>query len=80
MNIWVCFFFLQTEPDFLPTQQWIYMVIETLFSIVNSRYQAKGQVFPWFYQVCAMVLKMGAYTCILYLKYVVWSSLVLFAQ
>uniref|UniRef100_A0A493T3U9 Focadhesin n=1 Tax=Anas platyrhynchos platyrhynchos TaxID=8840 RepID=A0A493T3U9_ANAPP len=40
----------ETEPDFLPTQQWIYMVIETLFSIVNSRYQAKGQVFPWFYQ------------------------------
>uniref|UniRef100_A0A8B9CMG3 Focadhesin n=1 Tax=Anser brachyrhynchus TaxID=132585 RepID=A0A8B9CMG3_9AVES len=40
----------ETEPDFLPTQQWIYMVIETIFSIVNSRYKPKGQVFPWFYQ------------------------------
>ncbi|OXB75526.1 UNVERIFIED_CONTAM: hypothetical protein H355_006122 [Colinus virginianus] len=37
-------------PDFLPMQQWIYMVMETLFSIVNSRYRPKGQVFPWFYQ------------------------------
>lgn len=40
----------ETVPDFLPMQQWIYMVIETLFSIVNSRYRPKGQVFPWFYQ------------------------------
>ncbi|XP_075787600.1 focadhesin [Pelodiscus sinensis] len=40
----------QTEPDFLPTKHWISMVIETLLSIVNSRYRAKGQVFPWFYQ------------------------------
>uniref|UniRef100_A0A669Q9U2 Focadhesin n=1 Tax=Phasianus colchicus TaxID=9054 RepID=A0A669Q9U2_PHACC len=38
------------EVNFLPMQQWIYMVIETLFSIVNSRYRPKGQVFPWFYQ------------------------------
>ncbi|XP_061874504.1 focadhesin [Colius striatus] len=40
----------ETEPDFLPTKYWISMVTETLFSIVNSRYQPKGQVFPWFYQ------------------------------
>ncbi|XP_071588266.1 focadhesin isoform X2 [Heliangelus exortis] len=40
----------ETEPDFLPTTQWISMVTETLLSIVNSRYQPKGQVFPWFYQ------------------------------
>ncbi|XP_074993974.1 focadhesin isoform X5 [Calonectris borealis] len=40
----------QTEPDFLPTKHWISMVTETLFSIVNSRYHPKGQVFPWFYQ------------------------------
>ncbi|KFQ33778.1 Focadhesin, partial [Merops nubicus] len=40
----------ETEPDFLPTKHWISMVTETLFSIVNSRYQPKGQVFPWFYQ------------------------------
>ncbi|XP_067409252.1 focadhesin isoform X2 [Emydura macquarii macquarii] len=40
----------ETEPDFLPTKHWISMVIETLLSIVNSRYRAKGQVFPWFYQ------------------------------
>nr|XP_009675312.1 PREDICTED: focadhesin [Struthio camelus australis] len=40
----------ETEPDFLPTKHWISMVIETLFSIVNSRYNPKGRVFPWFYQ------------------------------
>ncbi|NXW86820.1 FOCAD protein, partial [Alopecoenas beccarii] len=40
----------ETEPDFLPTRHWISMVTETLFSIVNSRYHPKGQVFPWFYQ------------------------------
>ncbi|KAK2524021.1 focadhesin [Columba livia] len=40
----------ETEPGFLPTKHWISMVTETLFSIVNSRYHPKGQVFPWFYQ------------------------------
>ncbi|XP_074851078.1 focadhesin [Carettochelys insculpta] len=40
----------ETELDFLPTKHWTSMVIETLLSIVNSRYHAKGQVFPWFYQ------------------------------
>ncbi|XP_050768878.1 focadhesin [Gymnogyps californianus] len=40
----------ETEPDFLPTKHWISMVTETLFSIVNSRYRPKGQVFAWFYQ------------------------------
>ncbi|XP_075595347.1 focadhesin isoform X2 [Balearica regulorum gibbericeps] len=40
----------ETEPDFLPMKHWISMVTETLFSIVNSRYRPKGQVFPWFYQ------------------------------
>ncbi|KAF1573357.1 UNVERIFIED_CONTAM: Focadhesin, partial [Eudyptes pachyrhynchus] len=40
----------EAEPDFLPTKHWISMVTETLFSIVNSRYHPKGQVFPWFYQ------------------------------
>ncbi|NXC74496.1 FOCAD protein, partial [Anhinga anhinga] len=40
----------ETEPDFLPTKHWISMVTETLFSIVNSRYHPKGQIFPWFYQ------------------------------
>uniref|UniRef100_A0A8C4XNL7 Focadhesin n=1 Tax=Falco tinnunculus TaxID=100819 RepID=A0A8C4XNL7_FALTI len=40
----------ETEPDFIPTKHWIYMVTETLFSIVNSRYHPKGQVFPCFYQ------------------------------
>ncbi|KAM6363716.1 focadhesin isoform 1-T2 [Pluvialis apricaria] len=40
----------ETEPNFLPTKHWISMVTETLFSIVNSRYHPKGQVFPWFYQ------------------------------
>ncbi|NWY51564.1 FOCAD protein, partial [Chionis minor] len=40
----------ETEPDFLPTKHWISVVTETLFSIVNSRYHPKGQVFPWFYQ------------------------------
>ncbi|XP_074877861.1 focadhesin isoform X4 [Buteo buteo] len=40
----------ETEPDFLPTKHWISMVTETLFSIVNSRYHPKGQVFTWFYQ------------------------------
>ncbi|KAM6034685.1 focadhesin isoform 2-T3 [Chlamydotis macqueenii] len=39
-----------TQPGFLPTKDWISMVTETLFSIVNSRYHPKGQVFPWFYQ------------------------------
>ncbi|NXG65496.1 FOCAD protein, partial [Hemiprocne comata] len=40
----------ETKPDFLPTKHWISMVTDTLFSIVNSRYHPKGQVFPWFYQ------------------------------
>ncbi|NXB40090.1 FOCAD protein, partial [Eulacestoma nigropectus] len=40
----------ETEPDFVPMKHWISMVTETLLSIVNSRYQPKGQVFPWFYQ------------------------------
>ncbi|XP_042660532.1 focadhesin isoform X2 [Tyto alba] len=40
----------ETEPDFLPTKHWISMVTETLFSIVNSRYHPKGEIFPWFYQ------------------------------
>ncbi|NXM79001.1 FOCAD protein, partial [Serilophus lunatus] len=40
----------KTEPDFIPMKHWISMVTETLLSIVNSRYQPKGQVFPWFYQ------------------------------
>ncbi|XP_054253448.1 focadhesin isoform X2 [Indicator indicator] len=40
----------EAEPDFLPTKHWISMITETLFSIVNSRYHPKGQVFPWFYQ------------------------------
>ncbi|XP_062480048.1 focadhesin [Pezoporus occidentalis] len=40
----------ETEPDFLPTKHWISMVTETLFSIVNSHYRPRGQVFPWFYQ------------------------------
>ncbi|KAM4639152.1 focadhesin isoform 3-T3 [Amazona ochrocephala] len=40
----------EAEPDFLPTKHWISMVTETLFSIVNSRYRPRGQVFPWFYQ------------------------------
>ncbi|XP_023799302.1 focadhesin isoform X2 [Cyanistes caeruleus] len=40
----------ETEPDFIPMKHWIPMVTETLLSIVNSRYQPKGQVFPWFYQ------------------------------
>ncbi|XP_029859345.1 focadhesin isoform X2 [Aquila chrysaetos chrysaetos] len=40
----------ETEPDFLPTKHWISMITETLFSIVNSRYHPKGQVFTWFYQ------------------------------
>ncbi|NXB71749.1 FOCAD protein, partial [Donacobius atricapilla] len=40
----------ETEPDFIPVKHWISMVTETLLSIVNSRYQPKGQIFPWFYQ------------------------------
>ncbi|XP_056369697.1 focadhesin [Oenanthe melanoleuca] len=40
----------EAEPDFIPMKHWISMVTETLLSIVNSRYQPKGQVFPWFYQ------------------------------
>ncbi|XP_066195236.1 focadhesin isoform X2 [Sylvia atricapilla] len=40
----------ETEPDFIPMKHWISMVTETLLSIVNSRYQPKGQVFPWFCQ------------------------------
>ncbi|KAM4878761.1 focadhesin isoform 2-T3 [Sylvia borin] len=40
----------ETEPDFIPMKHWISVVTETLLSIVNSRYQPKGQVFPWFCQ------------------------------
>uniref|UniRef100_A0A8U8C3P6 Focadhesin n=1 Tax=Geospiza parvula TaxID=87175 RepID=A0A8U8C3P6_GEOPR len=33
----------EVKPDFIPMKQWISMVTETLLSIVNSRYQPKGQ-------------------------------------
>lgn len=55
------------------------MVTETLFSIVNSRYHPKGQVFPWFYQVRVVVLKAREYICISYLEFLVWSFQILFA-
>uniref|UniRef100_UPI00398F1918 focadhesin n=1 Tax=Pristiophorus japonicus TaxID=55135 RepID=UPI00398F1918 len=35
-------------PEILPTKHWISMVVETLLSIVNSRYRPKGRIFPWF--------------------------------
>nr|XP_056704217.1 focadhesin isoform X1 [Euleptes europaea] len=41
---------LDIEPDFLLTKHWISMVIDTLLSIVDSHYQPKGRIFPWFYQ------------------------------
>ncbi|XP_067839406.1 focadhesin [Heptranchias perlo] len=34
--------------EILPTQHWISMVVETLLSIVDSRYRPKGRIFPWF--------------------------------
>ncbi|KAM9329744.1 focadhesin [Gastrophryne carolinensis] len=40
----------EIEPDILPTKAWIGMVLDTLLSIVNSRYYPKGRVFPWFQQ------------------------------
>ncbi|XP_028567937.2 focadhesin [Podarcis muralis] len=39
-----------TEVDFLLTNHWICMVIDTLLSIIDSHYRPKGRVFPWFYQ------------------------------
>ncbi|XP_051875127.1 focadhesin isoform X2 [Pristis pectinata] len=34
--------------EVLPTKHWISMVVETLLSIVDSRYRPKGRIFPWF--------------------------------
>uniref|UniRef100_A0A670KBC2 Focadhesin n=1 Tax=Podarcis muralis TaxID=64176 RepID=A0A670KBC2_PODMU len=40
----------QFNVDFLLTNHWICMVIDTLLSIIDSHYRPKGRVFPWFYQ------------------------------
>ncbi|XP_064410837.1 focadhesin isoform X2 [Latimeria chalumnae] len=34
--------------EILPTKHWFSMVLDTLLSIVESRYHPKGRVFPWF--------------------------------
>ncbi|XP_069486861.1 focadhesin [Ambystoma mexicanum] len=38
----------EIEPDILPTQAWLAMVLDTLLSIVDCHYRPKGRVFPWF--------------------------------
>ncbi|KAJ1218515.1 hypothetical protein NDU88_006093 [Pleurodeles waltl] len=38
----------EIEPDILPTQAWLSMVLDTLLSIVDCHYRPKGRVFPWF--------------------------------
>uniref|UniRef100_A0A3P9NBD4 Focadhesin n=1 Tax=Poecilia reticulata TaxID=8081 RepID=A0A3P9NBD4_POERE len=35
-------------PEFVPTANWMSMVLDTLLSIISSCYKAKGQLFPWF--------------------------------
>ncbi|XP_043916316.1 focadhesin [Protopterus annectens] len=42
----------QMGDEFLPTRYWISMVLDTLLSIIDSRYRPKGRVFPWFRHVC----------------------------
>ncbi|KAF4089364.1 hypothetical protein AMELA_G00065400 [Ameiurus melas] len=39
---------VEVGPEILPTAHWLYMVIDTLLSIVSSSSRPKGQVFPWF--------------------------------
>ncbi|XP_048826033.1 focadhesin [Brienomyrus brachyistius] len=34
--------------EFLPARLWMSMVLETLWSVVSSRYQPRANVFPWF--------------------------------
>ncbi|XP_038626498.1 focadhesin isoform X1 [Tachyglossus aculeatus] len=40
---------LEAERDFLPTIQWISIVVETLLTIVDGHYHPRGQVYSWFY-------------------------------
>ncbi|KAM6949611.1 focadhesin-like [Aplochiton taeniatus] len=36
------------ESQFIPTANWLAMVLDTLLSIISSSYKARGKVFPWF--------------------------------
>ncbi|XP_013371804.1 PREDICTED: focadhesin isoform X3 [Chinchilla lanigera] len=39
----------EVQPNFLPMKEWVSMVLNTLLVIVDSHYQAKGQLFSCFY-------------------------------
>ncbi|XP_046905306.1 focadhesin isoform X3 [Hypomesus transpacificus] len=38
----------EVGTEIIPTATWLAMLIDTLLSIINSTYQPKGLVFPWF--------------------------------
>ncbi|XP_012925111.2 focadhesin [Heterocephalus glaber] len=40
---------LEVQPNFLPMKEWVTMVLNTLLVIVDSHYQARGQLFSCFY-------------------------------
>ncbi|KAM6183133.1 focadhesin isoform 3-T3 [Erethizon dorsatum] len=40
---------LEVQPNFLPMKEWVSMVLNTLLVIVDSHYQARGQLFSCFY-------------------------------
>lgn len=50
----VCILFflsLQAAAEFVPTVDWLAMVLNTLLSVSSSNYKATGPVFPWFLHV-----------------------------
>ncbi|KAM4708209.1 focadhesin [Discoglossus pictus] len=38
----------EIQPDIIPTNSWISMVLDTVLSIVDSHYHPRGRIFPWF--------------------------------
>lgn len=42
---------LKAAAEFVPTVDWLAMVLNTLLSISSSSYKATGQVFQWFLHV-----------------------------
>lgn len=42
---------LKAAPEFVPTVDWLTMVLNTLLSISSSNYKTTGQVLQWFLHV-----------------------------
>ncbi len=46
----------QKASEHIGHNRWLMVVIETLFSIIDGRYKAKGKVFNWCHQVGSKIL------------------------